>query len=288
MKENKIILIIEILIVIAGLLYLLIRDEIPSLKKEYEGSAKLINVKEYNNMYEFNIDNKNNFILVLNKKNIIYHIFFLDNNSVVLYDKGIENKELKESIKIVIEELIKNNYIKTNSKIEITRYNDEYYENFKKVLINNLNKYNINNNIIEKTSNLDNIKQRLNLNGNSENILLREIDFYSKEVLYNGKNTIKNDNDNTDTDIKTIDSYRKMCNNIYKKIENYVYQNNDIETLPITVIPADKDGKYYASDNSWYKVKDGKVYAYIEIIEDDKKYGFCYEGSIDNIKEGEC
>jgi hypothetical protein len=55
------------------------------------------------------------------------------------------------------------------------------------------------------------------------------------------------------------------------------------------MIPGDDEFKYYPSINSWYYVKDKKVYAYIEfVISDNKVKGYCYNGSIDLVKEGVC
>jgi hypothetical protein len=55
------------------------------------------------------------------------------------------------------------------------------------------------------------------------------------------------------------------------------------------MIPADDEFKYYPSINSWYYVNDKKVYAYIEFVIDDNNIkSYCYNGSIDLVKEGVC
>ena len=53
-------------------------------------------------------------------------------------------------------------------------------------------------------------------------------------------------------------------------------------------IPADEKANYYPNANSWYYIKEKKLYAYIEFGESNNKYGYCYKGSIDSIYEGEC
>ena len=38
----------------------------------------------------------------------------------------------------------------------------------------------------------------------------------------------------------------------------------------------------------WYYIKENKVYAYIVIEERKLKYSYCYQESINNVKEGVC
>ena len=62
----------------------------------------------------------------------------------------------------------------------------------------------------------------------------------------------------------------------------------DNTSLIIQVIPADVDGKYYPSSNSWYYIQNGKIYAYIEFSEENKIYGYCYQGTIESRSKGVC
>ena len=54
------------------------------------------------------------------------------------------------------------------------------------------------------------------------------------------------------------------------------------------MIPADDSETYYPTDNSWYNVKEGKIYAYIELQNKTELYGYCYNGTIDKNYEGKC
>ena len=292
MKENKIKIIIEIIILVIAFTYLFIKETLPEIKKEFNGSGRIIDTNNYKNMFEFKIDEETDFILILNKENKIYHIIFLSKESNVLYNKSIEDNKLKESIEETIKTLISSNYLKNNSSITIIRYNDSYYNEFKNELKKTLSKYKINNNFKEEESSLLSIKTRLNLEGNDNESILRNLDIYSKNYIINNKNTKTNIIENTES--LNNDSSRKLCNNIYTKIEKYAYENNidnlerNNNILIISSLPADKDGKYFATNNSWYYIKDKKVYAYIEIKDNESVYKYCYNGAIDNIKEGEC
>lgn len=288
MNEKKLRIIIEIVIVLVSLIYLSIKYSYPEIKQKLSGSDALINTKKYKNMIELNIDDKVDFILVLDKEKI-YHIFFI-NNSSCLYDKKIENNELDKSIDIVVSTLIENNLLNNKSNIIITRYNKYKYNDIKKVLDKTLTKYKINTNLIEKKSSINKLKNKYKLSSTTDKNILLEFDLQCKNKLIqnNETNTI-----NTTTDSKLL-SPRKYSNNIYKSIEKYLYQNNitdiekDNQTLLITTIPGDEKGTIYSTNNSWYYAKDKNIYAYIELVIDNEIYKYCYEGSIDNIKEGEC
>lgn len=291
--EKKLFVVFEIIVIIGVSLFYVFREVIPEYKKNMGSSDNFIRVSEYKNMIEFDIDNKVNFTLVINEEKKIYHIMFFDNNSICLYNKNIENKSISDVISKVVQELIENNFITSNSITKITRYDDYCYSEF----INNLNfefsKYNLNTNFIEKVSNLKEKAEMLGLNtsldANDENIL-RLIDNYSKEIVRNSKNKTHDNG----TLILNEESSKKYSNNVYKKIEDYIKKNNisnlDMNSteLIISMIPADENLKYYPSSNSWYYVKNGRIFSYIQIIDGDKSYSYCYRGSIDLVKKGEC
>ena len=279
MNEKTLRIVLEISIVIGFIIWYTFNTLIPELKEEYGSSDTLINTKQYKNMIEFNIDDTN-FIMAINNRNNIYHIFFLDKSSLVLYNKNIENNKIEDSLDKAINLLINNKILNNNSNIIITRYNDEEYIAFINGLKSILNKYNLNNEIIEKTNTLEEKAKELGLS--SYNLI--SLDYYSKSISGLGNSNINSDN----KDIK------KLTNNVYKKLEEYVFNNNvenqdlsDI-SLPITLIPSDKSLEYYPTNNSWYYIKDRKVYAYIEIEVSNKKEGYCYQGAIEKRSEGEC
>ena len=75
--EKKILIIFEILIVAGLFLFYTFKEVIPDSKRSIGSSDKIINEKLYKKMYEFNIDNKINFSIIIDENNKIYHMLFL-------------------------------------------------------------------------------------------------------------------------------------------------------------------------------------------------------------------
>ena len=236
-------------------------------------------------MYEFNIDNKINFSIIIDENNKIYHMLFFNKESACLANKNIENNTVEEVLKRIYSILYENNYLTNNSNIKIIRYDNKdeiIYD-----LVRDINKeYNINGIINISDSTLENKINELKIESLEESYL-KDLDLYSKEYIRLTKNIVlsKEESDNT----------KVYSDNVYNKITNYINMNNisnlgiNDTTLVISMISADEEFTHYPSINSWYYVKDKKVYAYIEfIIDDNNVKGYCYEGSIDLVKEGVC
>lgn len=285
--EKKLIIIAEIVFVVIAIGYYTVKELIPDLKKQYGSSDKIVNPEKCTNIVEIKINDDVDYMYLLDKEEKIYHIIFLSPSSLVLYNKNIENNNYDIVNKKSIEQFIKNNYLKTDSKISVTRYNNNNYIKYKDSLLSVLNYYNINTNIIENENDFVEMSRKIGVDPSSKSNMISELDYYSKELI----------NNNSNTNLKNIvldkDNSKKFSNNVYKKIEKYI-QSNDIENLDmkdtrliISTIPADDNAKYYPSINSWYYVKNKRIYAYIE-FEENNKYSYCYKGSIDSVYEGEC
>ena len=283
--EKKIIVILEILIIGVAFLAYTFKEAIPEYKKSIGSSDKFINTEIYNKMYEFNIDNKINFSIIIDENNNIYHMFFFDKEAACLANKNIENNKLEEGLKKIYIGLIEKDYLTNTSNINIIRYDNK--ENIIYDLVSNLNRfYNIKGSINILDSTIENKINELKLESVPESYL-KDLDLYSKEYIRLTKNVVLSKEESINT--------REYSDNVYSKITNYMNMNgisnlntNDT-TLVINMIPGDEEYKYYPSINSWYYVKDKKVYAYIEfIINDNNVKGYCYEGSIDLVKEGVC
>lgn len=288
MKE-KVVIILEIVFILGAFLFYIIKEEIPELKRQYGSSDKIINTKRYQNMIEINIDNNIDFSVIIDNDKRIYHLMFFNKDSVVLYNKNIENNYFDIAIDNIVRNLIENDYLKNNSEIVITKYSDVYYGEFINSFKNILKKYSLNNNIKEDTSNLVEKAHMLNILDAGTSTILLKMDYYSKEMklLYNTKN-------NKTINVINKNNSKKYTDNVYKKIEKYILENNiknlkkNDTMLLINNIPADSDGKYYPTNNSWYYVDNGRVYAYIEIQNNESIYKYCYKGEIDLTNEGEC
>ena len=285
--EKKLIIIAEIVFVVIAVGYYTVKELIPDFKKQFGSSDRIVNPEKCTNIIEIKINDDVDYIYLLDNEEKIYHIIFLSPSSLVLYNKNIENNNYDIVNKKSIEQFIKNNYLKTDSKISVTRYNNDNYIKYKDSLLSILKYYNINTNIIENESDFVEMSKKLGVEPSSKSKMISELDYYSKELINN------NSNNNLKNIVLDKDNSKKFSNNVYKKIEKYI-QSNNIENMDmkdtrliISSIPADDNAKYYPSINSWYYVKNKRIYAYIE-FEENNKYSYCYKGSIDSVYEGEC
>ena len=281
--KNKLFVLLKIVIILVLATYYLITIVIPEYKEKLGSSDKFISAKLYNNMFEVDVDNKVNFAFVIDKDGYVYHIFFFNNNSLCLYNKDIEGLSISDATESMIKILIENNYLSNLSNINITNYNGNYFDDFKSEMLFSLIKYNIDVSIVENSSTLYEKAKSLKLN-NNDNILYN-IDLYSKTIIYKYLDDYKKNSIDNLSDIK---DYTDI---IYEKLNKYVNDNGitnlekDDDRITITLIPIDADNNIYPTNNSWYYVKESKVYAYIEFSNNN---GYCYRGSIDNYKKGEC
>ena len=286
MKEEKILNILTILIIIALLGYYLITNSIPEFKKTFGSSDKIIKTSEYENLVNVNINNNINFGLVINNKKEIYHIYFYEDNSLVLYNQNIENNKFNKALDTVIVKLIENDYLKEGATITLTKYNTKYYNEFKKSLMKVLNKYKVHVTIKEETSDLLSLATSYELDGTDQTKILLELDLLLKNQIKINKEDEKEEV--TEKDLK------KYCNNIYMSIESYQKENNIVNEeknktkLDITKISALEGKNIFPTKDSFYYIKDSKVYAYIKIEFDAKRAEYCYNGSIDEYKVGVC
>ena len=284
MTNKKMYLLEVIAFIIIVIVYFFV-SVVPDIKKNMGSSDHYINAKEYSNMIEFNIDGKINFAYVINKDNNVYHILFFSKESTCLYNNGIEGNSISEASNNTFKILMEEEYLKANSKISITKYSDNNYDEIKKSIISSFTKYGINTDILELENTIENKGKELGISSvNDPSVILRFIDMYSKEFINN------NSADKDKIEI-TSSTAKKYTDVVYKKIEKYITSNN-IQTLEknntklvITMIPIDDGGKYYPSNNSWYYVESGKIYVYIEV---GNNFGYCYNGSIENYNKGEC
>lgn len=292
--NKKIVTIIEIVAIIIVLILALCFKFYPEYQKTKGSSDYFINTKNYEDLVEIKINNSTNFILMISSNNRVNHIIFLDETSLCLYNKSIENLDLAPAIKKIVELLIENNQLKQNDTITLTNYKNKYYQKTKKELLINLEKYQIITNLVEKNTTVSKRAKELDLvtEETEEKQFLSILDLYSKEIIRRNNNDVSRGNTpNIESKALTETDAKVYANNVYMKIERHASENKIITQdknstiLPITLIPADQNGKYYPTSNSWYYINDGKVYAYIEF---DSTYSFCYQGTIDDYKKGKC
>ena len=287
--QTRLTIIALIVIIIIGIFL----KGIPELKKTLGSSDKFITSKNYDDMVEFDINNNLNFAVVIQSKKI-NHILMFNEESVILYNQDIENNSISKSISMITNLLINSNNLTPTSQVTLTSYENKYYNEVKQSFINELKSNNYNNiTILEKQTTLEKKVKRLEIEYSKKDDLISKLDIYSKNIISSAKT---NENSYSTTESKTIskEQAKEYANNVYKKLENYVITNkigeqekNDT-SLPINLIPASSDNTIYPNLDSWYYIKNKQVFAYIAIDTKDQTYGWCYNGGIDNYKEGEC
>lgn len=287
--QSRLTIIVLIVIIIVGIFL----KGIPELKESLGSSDKFITEKNYDDMVEFDINNNLNFAVVI-KSNKINHIFMFNEQSVILYNQDIENNSIKKSISMITNLLINSNNLTQTSQVTLTSYENKHYNEVKQSFINELKSNNFNNiTILEKQTTIEKKVERLEIEYSKKDDLISKLDIYSKNIISSAKTT---ENTYSTTESKSIskEQAKEYANNVYKKLENYVITNNigeqdkDDTSLPINLIPASSDNTIYPNLDSWYYIKNKQVFAYIAIDTKDQTYSWCYNGGIDNYKEGEC
>ena len=180
--EKKLRIIFELVFIIGAFIYFTIKLVVPDAKEKFGPSDRFINTNSYVNMFEVNIDNNIRYALVVNNEEKVYHLMFFDLKSTCLYNKNIEGSSIEVAVMDSLRIINSKNYIADSSKIILTKYGDEYYDDFLNNFKYYLRRYSNNFSIIEKNNTLSNLRDELQLDyTESDESILKEIDLYSKE-----------------------------------------------------------------------------------------------------------
>ena len=254
--QTRLTIIALIVIIIIGIFL----KGITELKKTLGSSDKFITSKNYDDMVEFDINNNLNFAVVIQSKKI-NHILMFNEESVILYNQDIENNSISKSISMITNLLINSNNLTPTSQVTLTSYENKYYNEVKQSFINELKSNNYNNiTILEKQTTLEKKVKRLEIEYSKKDDLISKLDIYSKNIISSAKT---NENPYSTTESKSIskEQAKEYANNVYKKLENYVINNNIGEqdkndtSLPINLIPASSDNTIYPNLDSWFYIK---------------------------------
>lgn len=295
--NKRLITLIEIIVIIIIVILSVCFKFYPEYKNNQGSSDSFLDIENYKDIVEVSINEGPNFALITNNNNEITSIFFFDNDALCLYNKNIEKKEIPIATKEIVKRLIQNNYLKQNDTITITKYKNTSYQDIKKNIQNELERLQINVTLLENENTLIQKGEKLELTGEDDKTILRQLNIYSKDIVRKNKNSINKKDKQTTTSKKenlTEKQAQEYIENVYKKIDKYIKENNIINQeinsniLPITLIPADQSGTLYPSEKSWYYIENGKIYAYININATTTSYSYCYQGSINIYKKGEC
>lgn len=284
---------IEFFLTIFLILGVLIFKFIPEYKNSLGSSDSFLDTKNYDGIVEIKINDQPDFILVT-QKDYISAILFFDKKSLCLYNQNIENRSIEEGINIIVEQLIKNNYLQSASTITFAKYTEYSYQQVQTAFKNKLQALKVTVNYAEIQLTLKDKAISLGIEDVDSEEILRKLELYSKEIVRYDKNNVSKYDDPVAPASLTEESAKELTNNIYRKLEDYATENKVINQpqnstiLPITLIPATSEGTLFPDTTSWYYIKDGRVYAYISLTSDNQTFSYCYQGSIDTYKKGQC
>lgn len=282
-KRFRILIEVGIMLALCG--FYVIKVMIPEYREKYGSSDTFIKTKDYQNLFEVEIQPNIHFAFVYNHKKQIYHILFFTPESRALYNRGIENHSIEDALQKSISILMERDYIEDNTSISLTRYGESGYAEFITSFHSCMESYKVEPILTEKKSTLSKLAETLKVEGKKDHEILRSLDFYSKEIIVF---------EDYDDEVFSDELALEYAKNIYQKIDNFVKDKNynsfskDNAPYPIQMMPGDEVGVIYPSKKSWYSYENGALNAYIEFIKNDKNYGYCFEGSIDSVKKGEC
>ena len=284
---NKRMFLLEVIIIIAAIGIYSYKVLLPEIRERFGSSDKLLNTSRYENLYYVHVDEVD-FALVLDKNLVVYHLFFFNRNSVCLYNQNIENHDLEGALSSLVPILIENNLLKVNSIISVSYLDDFGLDHFKSSFSKVLGRYQIPDSVLYLHQTFDEIGLPFGISGDNVSNFLENMDYFSKEMARTYK---ENDFHLLSLD---YDKAKDFSNRVYRKLEEYILKNEisnlerNSSLIDISKIPADDSLRYYPSSRSWFLVQEGEVYAFIEFVEDEKVYSFCYSGSIDFRRDGEC
>ena len=284
-----------VLVVIIAVALVVVFKSWPEYQATLGSSEKWFSEKNYKTGIEIKIDMGPEFFMVINEEKQLSYIFIENENAVSLVNKDIEGKQLKKAIPEIFQILLTNKQLE-NNKITIINYGDRnIYEDTLTLIKDTLTKNSKTNQIIEQTSTLEQKATEENLEEKEQSQVLWTLYLRSREFMDQAEEEKEPTTENkTETQKITKDMASTYANSIYQKIVTYMINSNiknqsrDNGNLPIQYIPGDSENKVYPTTSSWYYIENYKVYAEITIASQNNNYTFCYQGAIEEKKEGLC
>lgn len=284
-----------VLVVIIAVALVVVFKSWPEYQATLGSSEKWFSEKNYKTGIEIKIDMGPEFFMVINEEKQLSYIFIENENALSLVNKDIEGKQLKKAIPEIFQILLTNKQLE-NNKITIINYGDRnVYEDTLTLIKDTLTKNSKTNQIIEQTSTLEQKATEENLEEKEQSQVLWTLYLRSREFMDQAEEEKEPTTENkTETQKITKDMASTYANSIYQKIVTYMINSNiknqsrDNGNLPIQYIPGDSENKVYPTTSSWYYIENYKVYAEITIASQNNNYTFCYQGSIEEKKEGLC
>lgn len=296
-KKKVLLYTIEVILILLVVTGLAIFKYYPEYKKTLGSSDQRFVYENYKSAVEVQLANGPNYILIIDKKHNISNILFENLAAFVLYNQEMEGKPIPQAISLMMEKL--NEAGNLTKEIAVINYKDqEIYTKIKEEINKNLVVYGSPVKLIEKTTSLEQKAKEVGFIYKDEQEFWSTLYLKSSDLISYKKNNVskKNEDQSAQDNLRTIDSQtaETYATTIYQKLKTYVTTKNikdqvrDDPKMPIQLIPADTSGSVYADTSSWYYVKDYQIYAEISFTTQEKKYNFCYQGSLEQIKKGKC
>ena len=257
-------------------------------KNSLGSSEKIFMYGNYKTSIEIKIETGPEFILIVNEDNQISNIFFENEQSTILANKDIESKKITTAITEIIQIFIQNNQLESK-KVTIINYgNTQIYNEVTTKWKEELTKNNISSPIETQSSTLQEKAQSLNIEETEPDKILWSLYEISYEFMDNTELSTNKEQNLTKEQALTY------TDNIYQKLQTYMInkgiknQSRDDTSMPIQYIPGDVNNEIYPQASSWYYIEDYKIYAEITLSGGVNKYTYCYNGSLEQKKEGMC
>lgn len=283
-KKKKWLIILEILIVLAAVIYIIITREWPRYQESLGSSEHLFSPSEYKTGIEIKIPTGPEFFLIINEEENLSFIFLENSQAISLANQDYEGKSINKAIPLVIQNLIDNKKI-NNQFINIINYNDlEIMNKVVSLITQTLTENGLNLSVQTKNSNLQEKAQEEKIESESEEDILWTLYLNSREIIDDTEISTQTNQTITKNDAITY------ADNIYDKLTTYRQnanikdQDRDDLTMPIQYIPGDSSNTIYPATSSWYYIENYQIYAEITI----DNYTFCYNGNKQDRKEGIC
>lgn len=289
-RMDKYINIISLIVVIMVAIFLIVFKIVPDLKSIKGSSDSFIDYDNIDTVVGLKTPTNIDFLLVISEEKVT-NILFLSSEALCLYNQDIENKPLDTALKTITATLKEQDII----GLTLIEYpHNKSTTKVKEVLVKTLT-------LEEESNTYQSLAKSFSITTYEDNLeQLKTLESYSKNIIREYKNAktleelTKKDSDDNKSDNKTTSNstMKDSADHVYQKLSTYAKnvanQEKNSPDLLITDIPANAELTLYPTEESWYYIKEHKVYAYINLKSASKSYDFCYNGSIKNIKEGKC
>ena len=279
--------ILEVVVSLIIIIYLAITKYWPEYQESLGSSEKLFLPSIYATGVEIKITTGPELFLVIDKEEKVAAIFFENEQATYLANQEIENKSITKAIPKIIQILIDNKLLDNNT-ITIINYKDRKV--YDKVLTKVKETLTANNKVVaitETSSSLQQKSQEEGLEEAEDDDILWKLYEQSMDILNN--DSIEPETNNT-VDL-TKDLASVYADTIYQKLMTYRVNLNlkdqeiNASNMPIQYIPGDSENTIYPTSDSWYYIKDYKIYAEISFKGEKQQYTFCYQGSLEEKKD---